>query len=176
MNSSASLPTRSLPFSLMNSPFTASLMKMALAAVVLLATTAQAQVSIGDLPPGKSVTIVTTVTVIDPPVAAIISAQDTISGSNFSNVLTDDPSVAGAANPTETPVELPDVNLAVSPASIAEDGTGILTYTFTREGATTSPLTVNFAATGTASATSDYAIASGTGTASFTPALAWAPS
>src|SRR4029079_4838799 len=38
----------------------------------------------------------------------------------------------------------PDVTVAVSPASVLEDGPTSLVYTFTRENPTTNPLTVNF--------------------------------
>jgi hypothetical protein len=60
-------------------------------------------------------------------------------------------------------VDEPDVTVAVSPASVLEDGPDNLVYTFTREGQTTSALTVNFTAGGTAVAT-DYAL---TGAATF---------
>ena len=61
-------------------------------------------------------------------------------------------------------VDEPDVTVAVSPASVLEDGPDNLVYTFTREGPTTSALTVNFTAGGTASSTTDYAL---TGAATF---------
>jgi Ca2+-binding RTX toxin-like protein len=49
----------------------------------------------------------------------------------------------------------PTITLAVAPASVLEDGTPNLVYTFTRTGATTNALTVNYGITGTANAT-DY--------------------
>jgi hypothetical protein len=49
-----------------------------------------------------------------------------------------------------------DVTLAVSPASVSEDGSANLVYTFTRNGITTGPLTVNFSVGGTATLASDY--------------------
>jgi CSLREA domain-containing protein len=52
-------------------------------------------------------------------------------------------------------VALPTITLAVSPSSVTEDGTTNLIYTFTRTGATTNALTVNYGITGTAN-TSDY--------------------
>ncbi|MCA1817019.1 MAG: cadherin-like domain-containing protein [Acidobacteria bacterium] len=62
-------------------------------------------VNIGTLAPNDSVTITFQVTIDDPySGGANISNQGTVSGSNFSNVLTDDPDVAGTANPTLTPV------------------------------------------------------------------------
>ena len=49
----------------------------------------------------------------------------------------------------------PTITLAVSPASVAEDGVINLVYTFIRTGSTTSALTVNYGINGTADA-SDY--------------------
>jgi transposase len=49
--------------------------------------------------------------------------------------------------------------------SVSEDGTTNLVYTFTRAGVTTNSLTVNFSATGTASAVSDYGLTADTFTA-----------
>ena len=50
---------------------------------------------------------------------------------------------------------LPVITLAVSPASVTEDGTSNLFYTFSRTGPTTSALTVNYAISGLAD-NSDY--------------------
>ena len=49
-----------------------------------------------------------------------------------------------------------DVSVAVSPFSTTEDGAGNLVYTFTRNGVTTGPLTVNFSIGGTATFNTDY--------------------
>jgi Ca2+-binding RTX toxin-like protein len=49
------------------------------------------------------------------------------------------------------------VTLAVSPASVTEDGTTNLVYTFTRSGVTTNALTVNYTVSGTATNGTDYA-------------------
>src|SRR5207253_7319767 len=72
-------------------------------------------ITIGTLPSGKSVTIKFDVTVNGPPIAAgvnSVSAQGTVSGSNFSNVLTDDPDVVGTANPTVTTINAaPDLQM-----------------------------------------------------------------
>ena len=46
--------------------------------------------------------------------------------------------------------------MAVSPSSATEDGAPNLVYTFTRNGATTGPLTVNFSVAGTAAFNTDY--------------------
>jgi uncharacterized repeat protein (TIGR01451 family) len=64
--------------------------------------------NIGILPAGKTITITFDATVDDPfpgPGAEVCN-QGTVSGTNFSNVLTDDPSVGGAADPTCTPIDL----------------------------------------------------------------------
>ena len=53
---------------------------------------------------------------------------------------------------------LPVITLAVDPASVAEDGTTNLTYTYSRTGSTSNPLTFNYAVSGTATVGNDYAI------------------
>ncbi|REJ42090.1 MAG: endo-1,3-1,4-beta-glycanase ExsH [Microcystis flos-aquae TF09] len=58
---------------------------------------------------------------------------------------------------TNDDVTLPSITLAVSPASVTEDGTTNLVYTFTRTGVTTNPLTVNYSIGGTATNGTDYA-------------------
>jgi hypothetical protein len=57
------------------------------------------------------------------------------------------------------------VSVAVAPASVSEDGTSNLVYTFTRTGATTAALTTNFAVGGSATFSTDYTPG---GAASFT--------
>jgi hypothetical protein len=64
---------------------------------------------------------------------------------------------------------LPAITLAVSPASVAEDGTANLVYTFTRTGSTASSLIVNYSVTGTATLGTDY---TGIGSASATVTFA----
>ena len=58
-----------------------------------------------------------------------------------------------------------DVTVAVAPSSVEEDGVPNLVYTFTRNGVTTGPLTVNFSVGGTATFNTDY---TQTGAATFT--------
>ena len=108
--------------------------------------------SIGTLPAGKSVSIIFNVTVDNPYLGATnqVANQGTVSGGNFPNKLTDDPDVGGAADPTVTTIDQPDVTVTVSPSAVDEDGATNLVYTFSREGVTTSPLTVNFSVGGTA--------------------------
>ncbi|REJ44056.1 MAG: hypothetical protein DWQ54_00415 [Microcystis flos-aquae TF09] len=60
--------------------------------------------------------------------------------------------VTGTINDDEPPI----INLAVSPASVTEDGTTNLIYTFTRSGLTTNSLTVNYTLGGTATLNTDY--------------------
>ena len=50
----------------------------------------------------------------------------------------------------------PEISVAVSPASVWENGAPNLLYTFTRTGSTTNALTVNFKIGGTATFVSDY--------------------
>ncbi|MCA2898041.1 Calx-beta domain-containing protein [Microcystis sp. M039S1] len=59
--------------------------------------------------------------------------------------------VTGTINNDDT-----NVTLAVSPASVTEDGTTNLIYTFTRNGVTTNSLTVNYSISGTATLNTDY--------------------
>jgi hypothetical protein len=120
---------------------------------------ADVMLNIGTLPDGESVTITFNVTIDDPFGGALpqVSNQGTVSGDNFGDVLTDDPSVVGTADPTVTPIDLPQVSVAVSPASVLENGATNLTYTFTRTGSTANAMTVNFSVGGTASFTEpDY--------------------
>jgi len=63
--------------------------------------------------------------------------------------------IEGTVTIANDDVALPSVSLAVSPASVQENGTANLVYTFTRAGATTSTLTVNYTVAGTAD-NSDY--------------------
>lgn len=129
---------------------------------------ADVMLSIGTLPTGESVTITFNATVNNPftGTMAQVANQGTVSGSNFADVLTDDPDVGGAADPTVTPIDLPDVSVTVSPSSVLEDGPTNLVYTFTRDGSTANAMTVNFSVGGTASFTEpDY---TQTGAATFT--------
>ena len=82
-------------------------------------------VVIGTLPAGKSVVVTYTVTINVGTTAPTISNQGTVSGSNFSNVLTDDPTVAGGANPTVTQVQQPPVVANIA-QSVNEDA--VLTF------------------------------------------------
>ncbi|MFM6616204.1 MAG: beta strand repeat-containing protein, partial [Microcystis panniformis] len=72
-----------------------------------------------------------------------------------------------AVTGTITNDDLPSVTLAVSPASVTEDGTTNLVYTFTRNGVTTNPLTVNYTLGGTATLNTDYTRTGTTNTVTF---------
>ena len=118
------------------------------------------------------------------------SGTVTFTGSNTTAVVTLDPSVDSTVEPDETAVltvtsgtgynvgspsvatgtitnDDTDVSVAVSPASVLEDGAPNLVYTFTRNGVTTGTLTVNFSVGGTALFGTDYGYQSGA--TSFTP-------
>jgi len=138
------------------------------AAPTLSSMLADVMLSIGTLPAGESVTITFQVTVDNPFTGAMaqVANQGTVSGTNFADVLTDDPDFGGAADPTVTPIDLPEVTVTVSPGSVLEDGPTNLVYTFARDGSTANAMTVNFSVGGTASFTEpDY---TQTGAATFT--------
>jgi len=70
------------------------------------------QINLGTLPPGSSVIIQYQVTVNDPlsPInASQVVNQGTVSGSNFENVLTDDPAITGLSDPTVMLLPKPDL-------------------------------------------------------------------
>lgn len=64
--------------------------------------------------------------------------------------------LATSATGTITNDDFPKVTVTVTPASVLENGTANATYTFTRTGLTTNPLTVNFSVGGTATLNTDY--------------------
>ncbi len=106
----------------------------------------------------------TTATVtVDPTTDTIFEADETValtlaSGAGYSIVTT--AAVTGTIVNDDT-----NVTLAVAPTTVNEDGTTNLVYTFTRVGATTNALTVNYGVGGTATLGTDY---TQTGAASFT--------
>jgi 2',3'-cyclic-nucleotide 2'-phosphodiesterase (5'-nucleotidase family) len=66
----------------------------------------------------------------------------------------------------------PSISLAVSPSSVKEDSSTNLLYTFTRTGSTSTPLTVNYTAGGTATRAIDY---TGIQASPATPSITFAP-
>ena len=73
-----------------------------------------------------------------------------------------DPLQTVQTNSVSTTVDLPAVNVTIGGTATASESTGSLVYTFTRTGFTGAPLTVNFAASGTAVAADYTATSSGT--------------
>jgi hypothetical protein len=123
-------------------------------------------VQIGTLPAGKSVTITFQATIRDdlPQSVTQVSNQGTVSGSNFSNVPTDDPGADGASDPTVTPI-LPRPTISINDASLAEPASGVapMPFTVTLSTAYGSAVTVNYTtADGTATGGDDYTATSGT--------------
>jgi hypothetical protein len=115
---------------------------------------------------GKTITFAagssTATVTLDPTADTAVEADETVAltlaaGTDY---------LIGTATPvtgTITNDDLPVITLAVSPATVSEDGTPNLVYTFTRTGPTTTALTVNYSIAGTADA-SDYSGATpGTG-------------
>jgi Ca2+-binding RTX toxin-like protein len=108
---------------------------------------------------GKTITFAagsaTATLTIDPTVDTTIEVDETVAltlaaGSGYTVGTTT------AVTGTITNDDLPVISLAVSPASVTEDGTANLVYTFSRTGATTSALAVNYTVGGTASLGTDY--------------------
>jgi hypothetical protein len=87
--------------------------------------------SVGTLLAGKTVHIQFQVTVNNPYLGGdFVSNQGTVSGSNFTEVLTDDPAVGGANDPTLTPV-LTTPGVSVADAQANEPSTGSTPMLFT---------------------------------------------
>ncbi len=83
--------------------------------------------AIGTLPAGKSITITFLVTINKPWPAGVCQLvnQGNISGANFGNVLTDDPAVAGANDPTITFLNaVPTPTIAAVPANVCTSSSG----------------------------------------------------
>jgi uncharacterized repeat protein (TIGR01451 family) len=127
--------------------------------------------SIGTLPAGKHVHITFQVTINNPFPSGTsqVSNQGTVSGDNFSPVVTDDPAVGGSSDPTVTPVLTPP-DIAVKDATVAEPQTGSSPAAFavTLSHSYTHPVTVSFATADDtlgahpATAGSDYTSTAGT--------------
>ncbi len=86
-----------------------------------------------NLPPGATVTLTFEVDVDSPlgVCASAVSNQGTVTGTNFSNVPSDDPDVVGAANPTVTGLDAVDLGVTKTDGAASEvPGTGV-TYTIT---------------------------------------------
>ena len=117
------------------------------------ATTGTITIPAGSTSPVKLTIVPTPDTEIEPDETVVITLQQ---GTGYA---------PGTSVATATILndDLPEVTLAVSPASVTEDGKENLVYTFTRTGPTTSGLSVNYGITGTADG-ADYSGATpGTG-------------
>jgi hypothetical protein len=102
---------------------------------------------------------------IDPTADTTVEPDETViltvaAGTGY-NVAAVNSSATGTITNDDT-----DVSVAVSPASVEEDGPTNMVYTFTRTGVTATPLTVNFTVGGTATFNNDY---TQTGAATFAP-------
>jgi hypothetical protein len=116
-------------------------------------------VNIGTLAPGDSVTITFQVTIDNPYSGGPnVSNQGTVSGSNFSNVLTDDPAVGGAADPTLTPINVaPDVSISNAKVAEPTSGTTPMLFTVALSAPAAGTITVTYnTADGSAVAPGDY--------------------
>src|SRR5205085_8290535 len=89
-------------------------------------------VNIGTLRAGDSVQITFSVTVNTPySGGANVSNQGTVSGSNFANVLTDDPDTATPNDATLTPIVLPNITAHNATAAEPASGTNSMLFTVT---------------------------------------------
>jgi Ca2+-binding RTX toxin-like protein len=108
---------------------------------------------------GKTITFLagsaTATLTVDPTADTVIEANETVAltlATGTAYTIGTTTAVTGTITNDD-----PTITLAVSPASVLEDGTPNLVYTFTRTGATTNALTVNYGITGTATNGTDYA-------------------
>jgi hypothetical protein len=93
-------------------------------------------INIGTLRAGDSVTVTFQATVDNPPNLTLLNPprvrnQGTVSGSNFASVLTDDPAVGGAADPTDTPVDLFDTTTTLASDLNPSNFGDLVTFTAT---------------------------------------------
>ncbi|CCI04718.1 beta strand repeat-containing protein [Microcystis aeruginosa] len=110
--------------------------------------------------------LATATVTVDPTADTIVESNETViltlaSGTGYTVGTTT------AVTGTITNDDFPSITLAVSPASVTEDGTTNLVYTFTRSGVTTNPLTVNYTLGGTATLNTDYTRTGTTNTVTF---------
>ncbi|HEY0408336.1 MAG TPA: Ig-like domain-containing protein [Pyrinomonadaceae bacterium] len=138
-------------------------------ALALLPPPANINATVGTLPAGKSVTISFQVTVNNPFGGTNqVSNQGTVSGDNFSDVPTDDPSVGGSADPTVTPILTPpDISIRDASASEPSTGSAPAAFAVVLSHAYSQPVTVSYATANDtgganpATAGADYTAASG---------------
>jgi Domain of unknown function (DUF4114)/Metallo-peptidase family M12B Reprolysin-like/Calx-beta domain len=97
----------------------------------------------------------TAILTIDPTADTIRESNETVTLSLVANsnyTLGTTTAITGTILDDDTPL----ITLAVSPASVLEDGAANLLYTFTRTGNTANTLTVKYSVGGTATLTTDY--------------------
>jgi len=155
---------------LLKTIFTAviTIVLLSLGLVLLPARSVHAQgpvINLGDLPPGKVVTITFRAAMTTSLSAGTteVCNQGTISGTNVATIVTDDPTTGAANDPTCTPLDLPAVSIAAG-ATPSETGptNGSLIVSLD-EAAPAGGLTINYNLTGsTAGNPADYSLAAGT--------------
>ncbi|HJS23854.1 MAG TPA: hypothetical protein VJ751_05845, partial [Pyrinomonadaceae bacterium] len=118
--------------------------------------------SVGTLAAGKTVHIQFQVTVNSPYEGGeFVSNQGTVSGSNFSDVLTDDPAVGGANDPTTTPIlQIPNISVADAQANEPASGSAPMLFTISLSApAGPSGASVQYATADQLPAAADHAVA-----------------
>jgi len=112
---------------------------------------------------GKTITFLagasTATLTIDPTSDTTVESDETVaitlaSGTGYTVGTTD--AVVGTITNDDLIAAVPTITLAISPASVKEDGNTNLVYTFTRTGSTQKPLIVNYTVGGTAILGTDY--------------------
>ena len=119
---------------------------------------------------GKTITFAagsaTATVTVDPTADTTFEANETVAltlaaGTGYSIGTT---TAVNGTITNDDPALLPRITLTVSPASVAEDGAANLVYSFSRTGATTSALSVNYTVGGTATLGTDYTSIAAAGT------------
>ena len=105
-------------------------------------------VAVGTLPAGKSVTIKFRVLVNGPALplgTTQISTQGTVSATNGTSTLTDDPALGGASDPTITPVDRPDTTIvSIARGSANPTNAASVSWTVTFANSTSGLTSSNF--------------------------------
>jgi len=104
---------------------------MTVAPAALLASGEAVPLNAVNVPPGATMTITFEVDVDSPlnVCATAISNQGTVSGSNIVSLLTDDPDVVGASNPTASLLDAVDLAITKTDGSATEVPGTSVTYT-----------------------------------------------
>ena len=163
---------------LLKTIFTAviTILLLSLGLVLLPARSVHAQgpvINLGDLPPGKVVTITfrAAITTSLSAGATQVCNQGTISGTNFTTIVTDDPTTGAANDPTCTPLDLPAVSIAAGAAPSESGPTNGSFIISLDDPAPGGGLTIAYNLTGsTAGNPADYSLAAGTNVTGLTAA------